>query len=421
MSLSPRRIVILTELYYPEKTSTGKILGRLAAGIASHVPVSVICGQPRYDLAGQSLPRREVHEGVEVCRCGGTRFDKNRLLGRAINMVSLTVSIAWRLIFHLRRGDQVLVVTNPPLMPYFATLVCKLRRIPCHLLVHDMYPECLVATGMLSNNSILGRVTHALSRWLYRSMAGVITLGEDMRSLVAAKTGSDGPPVHVIANWADQNYFDVDRVAGPRFKERMGFAGKRLVVYAGNIGRTHDVDILVRAARLCDRSTDIHFVIAGSGAKRKSLEQQLAIQKVDNLTLLDRLSDADFLSLVAAADVNLITFIPGMRGISVPSRSYNAMAVGRPLIVAGDPTSEICQLIDHRGIGWSVPAGEAEQLADLLETVLADRAELDAAGRRARRLALDDYTFANILNRFVHVLDIAIEDGRCRMQVPIAA
>ncbi|MCA9071662.1 MAG: hypothetical protein KDA84_22200, partial [Planctomycetaceae bacterium] len=137
------RIWVVSELYYPEDTSTGYYLTRIAQGLAerSSDPVHVLCGRPTYAARGQKTAWRETHGGVRIQRCWGTTWNKNRLLLRIVNLLTLSVSVflvaAWR----LQRGDRVLVVTNPPLLPFVISWACRLRGARCALLIHDVYPD----------------------------------------------------------------------------------------------------------------------------------------------------------------------------------------------------------------------------------------------------------------------------------------
>src|SRR6187551_2601474 len=87
------RLWVVSELYYPEETSTGYYLTRIAEGLAEHRDVKVLCGQPTYSARGTVAPRHEIHKGVEIFRASGTTLDKNVIPFRLLNMVTLGMSI----------------------------------------------------------------------------------------------------------------------------------------------------------------------------------------------------------------------------------------------------------------------------------------------------------------------------------------
>src|SRR3546814_11098840 len=109
----------------------------------------------------------------------GTRFPKDRLFLRLLNVVTLSLATFWFLLFHVRVGDRVLAVTNPPSVPPLLVLVLRLRRTWPVLLVHDVYPEALVAGGMVSLDSLLARTQTRVSHAPSSAYAPTVVVGED--------------------------------------------------------------------------------------------------------------------------------------------------------------------------------------------------------------------------------------------------
>jgi colanic acid biosynthesis glycosyl transferase WcaI len=109
-----RNLWVVTELYYPEMTSTGYYLTKIAEGLAGDFNVKVLCGQPNYSVRGTRAKKREVHANVEIFRAFGTTLDKNNIPFRVVNMLTLSISIFFKAIRYFEKGDQVLVVTTPP-------------------------------------------------------------------------------------------------------------------------------------------------------------------------------------------------------------------------------------------------------------------------------------------------------------------
>src|SRR4051812_33791098 len=108
------RVWIVSELYYPEETSTGYLLTRIAEGLAAHRPVSVLCAQPTYSARGTRAPAVEDRHGVAIRRCRGTTLNKDILPFRFVTLITISVAIFVSLLLRVSRGDCVIVVTNPP-------------------------------------------------------------------------------------------------------------------------------------------------------------------------------------------------------------------------------------------------------------------------------------------------------------------
>ncbi|QEI40682.1 hypothetical protein BMF77_01254 [Dolichospermum sp. UHCC 0315A] len=123
-----KRIWILSELYFPEQTSTGHILTKIAEGLAEEYEVKVITGAATNFLIREKRPKYEVRYGVEIFRCQGTAFNKNFFWGRIVNLITGSTSILWKALQACKYGEIILVVTNPPLLPFVALILRWLKK-----------------------------------------------------------------------------------------------------------------------------------------------------------------------------------------------------------------------------------------------------------------------------------------------------
>jgi glycosyltransferase involved in cell wall biosynthesis len=400
-----KRVWVFSELFYPEETSTGHIMTDLAEGLARHYPTLAVCGQPTYSARGRRAPSRETNAGVRILRCSGTTFDKDSLPGKLLNMLTLGVSMFAHALFRLRAGDVALVVTNPPVLPFLVLFACLARRARCAVIVHDVYPETLVAAGLLRAGSWPARLLNGLNRWLYRRAAVVTVLGRDMERLVLKKLAiEESDRVFVVPNWAD-DLRPASRESSALLKD-LGLETAFVVQYAGNMGRNHGIESLFEtAARLNQREHDVHFLFIGSGAKRRWLEESVRKAGLTNVTILaprPREEQQDFLN---ACDVSISALRPGMAGVGVPSRMYNVMAVGRPMIAAVEEDSEQAMVILEEGVGWVVPPEDPGSLVDAILAARSDPERLREMALRARSAVERKYRRDNAIETYRRLID----------------
>lgn len=396
-SLKAPRLTIVSELYYPETTSTGELLTKLAEGLADGTPVRVVCAQPTYSRRGETAASREIHHGVEICRCWGTRFPKDRLPLRLINAITITLTMFCHLIVSLRRGDRVLVVTNPPILPYATRLACGLRGVRCDLLVHDVYPECLIAAGFCAPDGWLSRFCRQLVNRLYRSMHTIVVLGRDMQRIVE-DAGGQGRTV-IIPNFAEVDLVKPDQTARARARRDLEIEdNQQVLLYAGNMGRTHDLETIVAAAAMTQDRPDILWVLAGWGAKRQRIEQQIAQQNLGNIRIMDPYPNYN--DLLNASDIGVIAFKPGMAGASVPCRMYNMLAAGKPIVAIADPTSELACVLREEQAGRCIAPGEASRLAEIVRAMVDDAPAAAKWGSNGRHAAVAKYSLQAALSQY---------------------
>lgn len=391
---------VVTELYYPEETSTGYYLTRIAEGLTGDFEVKVLCGQPNYFARGTKAAKHETHKEVEIFRVAGTTLDKNVIFFRLINMLTLGAAVFFKALANFRKGDKVLVVTTPPSLPFITALVCLLKGAGYVLLIHDNYPEILIAAKKTRENSFLVRVLNYANRWLYKYASKIIVCGRDMRELVGKKTEGLDVPVETIQNWAElENVRPLPREENALLKE-LRIEDKLVFLYAGNMGYPNDIESIIECAGLLKTDERFCFVFLGAGVKRKWLEKAIAEKSLKNVKLLDARPRSEQNNFLNAGDVGIVTLVKKMWGVSMPSRTYNILAAGKPILALTENGSEIAQVIEEDAVGWTVAPGEPEKLLQKLFEIYEDRRKFDEIGENARRAALEKYSLEMALEKY---------------------
>lgn len=400
------RLWVLSELYYPEQTSTGYFLTKIAEGLATDFDVHAICGQPSYSERGITAPSFERHNNVDIHRMKATHFDKDKLLFRLINAVTMTLATAWFLLRRLRSCDQLLVVTNPPTLPPIAVAIAKMKRCRSLLLVHDVFPESLAATKMLSRSSVLFRIMSSAMRATYRAFDRVLVLGRDMRELVHKIYDVPYERIAIIANWGDsEEVVPIDR-SNNAFAVQYNLVDKAVIQFSGNIGRTHDIGSLIHVAGKLRHLEQLVFLFVGYGGKTPLIEHAITHDGLTNIVFAPRQPREMLGAMLACADATVIAFEEEMLGISVPSRMYNVMSAATPIIAMADPQSELSLCVAESDSGWVVPAGDRETLQTIIESIARDpqAAKSRQKGQNGRASVQAHYTLNAILEQYRAVL-----------------
>ncbi len=401
-----KRIWLVSELYYPEETSTGYYITKIAEGLAHYFEVHVLCGQPAYFARGLRAPRRETHNGVEIERCLGTTLDKNVMLYRLLNLVTLSLSIFFRALFQFKRGDEVLVVTAPPTFPFITALACRLRGATYLLLIHDNYPEILIAVKNVSPRALIVRVMNWMNKRLYRGATKIIVVGRDMKELLTEKLDGDDTRIVTIPNWAELERVDPAPREHNALLKELGLSEKFVLLYAGNMGYANDLESIMWSAQQLLSRNEFHFLFIGNGVKRGWLEATVKKHSLGNVTILPpRLRD-DQTNFLNACDIAIISLVDRMLGVSMPSRTYNTLASGKPMIGIADPLSELARVIDEEQVGWVVPPGKQELLLKAISEAQSCPQQLALMGHRARLAAEKKYSLAKAVEDYLAVFQI---------------
>lgn len=395
-----KRLWILTEVYYPEDISTGYYLTSIAEGLANDFEVKVLCGQPKHMSRGLTAPKTEVRNGVEIYRAWATTLDKNVMLYRLLNMFTIGIAMFYNSLKRFRKGDKILVVTAPPTMPVTTAFAALLKGASYTVIVQDSYPEILIATSKLRENSLAVGVINFFNRWVYKYASKIIVMGRDMNDLFRRKTAGLDIPIVTIPNWADlETIHPTPRDNNPLLKE-LGISDKFVFLYAGNIGHPTDVETIVEAAEQLLDYKEIHFLFIGAGVKKKWVENQVRERSLVNVTVLDYRPREDQITFLNACDVGLIALIKGMWGTAVPSRTYNIMAASKPILALTEKGSELAQILDEEGIGRYIEPGNAPELEKAILQMCEDRFQLAEMGKRALAAAVEKYSLRDAIAKY---------------------
>lgn len=395
-----QRLWVVTELYYPEETSTGYYMTRIAEGLSDVFDVRVICGQPNYSSRGTRAPKRETRNEVEIFRVAGTTLDKNVILFRLINMLTLGISTFFRALRAFRPADKVLVVTTPPSLPFVVAIAAMIRGAQYTLLIHDNYPEILIAVGKTHETSLLVSVLNFCNRWLYKHAAKLIAVGRDMKVLLEKKTAGLDVSIDVIQNWAELETVRPEPRTDNALLKELGLQGKFIFLYAGNMGHPNDLETLIEAAKDLKDVEGIHFIFLGSGAKKPLLIEAVEKYSLANISILGPRPRPEQIVFLNACDVALASLVPKMWGVSMPSRTYNILAAGKPILALTDPESELAVVIDEDSIGWHLRPGDHGELATKIHEIHNDRDILKEVGERARRSAVEKYSLEVAIQKY---------------------
>jgi glycosyltransferase involved in cell wall biosynthesis len=396
----PYRLWVLSELYYPEDSATGYYITQIAEAMAGFCKVEVLSAQPTYRARGTRAAGDEVLNNVHIHRCAATALNKDILFFRLLNLCTITISLFFNAVWKIRQSDIVLVVTNPPTLPFVALLASKLRGAKLILRIEDIYPDAMVAAGMVKRTSLLVRLLNVLHRSLYRNADRVVTLGGDMLRLVHRKLGVASSHVSTITNWADSDQImPLERSDNPILK-KLGLSEKFVIQYSGNMGRTHDIEVLIRSAKMLKDDPTFHFLFAGAGAKESWLKRAVRDLGLGNVTILPPHPRSELVQLLNACDLAVISFVEGMSGVSVPSRMYNNFAAGKPVLALADADSELAQVVQGARIGWVVRPGSEEGAVQAIRAAASNRPMLAEMSRRASALVLNQHTRRYVMEQY---------------------
>ena len=381
-----RRVLILNQPFHPDVVATAQIAKDLAdALVARGWSVTAIASRSIYGQKGATLPKRETVDGIEIIRVGSNVFGKTSMLGRLVNFAMYYASALVRGLT-MRRNDAVVCLTTPPYVALVGLLLRALRGGRVVYWLMDVYPDVMVAHGMLRDGSLLHRALRRLHLGVLRRVDATIALGRCMKDRLVAQ-GASGERITVVPVWsvadgAPAALGDADNA----YRREWEVGGRLLVMYSGNFGLGHDVQTFLQAAELLRDDDRVRFAFVGGGARKPEVEAFVHDRGLHNCVVAAYQPRERLAELLGAADLHLVTMLDLWWGLVVPSKFFGVAGAGRGAIYVGPAQSEVGRLIDEWGCGLRLDIGDAAGLAARLGELAGDRARLAAMGGAAAEM-----------------------------------
>jgi glycosyltransferase involved in cell wall biosynthesis len=361
--------------------------------------VSVITGpigyQNTYASQNQSLDER-----IKIHRVTIPSLDKNKLISRILRLVILSFKISFSIFTKIKKRDNVLLVTNPAFLIILVALIKKSRNFNLTILVHDVFPENLAPAGISTTDSIIYKLLSRIYNFSYSRADQLIVLGDDMKELMQDKLSGRRkiPSIQVIPNWANPDLTPLDINKSAYYS--LNLENKIVIGFCGNLGRLQGISEFVSLFTRAD-NPHLSLVLVGDGALKNVLLQEIKQKNLTNIHFVGSRSRKEEISFLNACDIGLITLKEGMRGLGVPSKTYNLMAVGKPLLYVGDKESEVDRYVNSFGCGWSYDWSQSNDVVAFLKSITPENIEdIKKKGAYSLKALEENFTKVNLLNRF---------------------
>jgi colanic acid biosynthesis glycosyl transferase WcaI len=252
-----------------------------------------------------------------------------------------------------RRLRARAVLTFSPGVPLAASIKSVVQGQSTHVVVvHD------IQSGLAGPAARAPRWAVTLLSRLERRLLDrgdrLVALSEGMaRDLRALGTRA---PIEVIPIWATTPI--PEQPPPPTLR-----SGPLTVMYSGNLGRKQGVEVLIDLAERIQRAaTDVRVVVQGEGQRRAALEKRARALGLTSIEFRDLVPQSALADSLASADIHVVPQHPDVADSVLPSKLFNIMAVGRPIVVAAKPGTAVAAMSETRSGLTRVTPGDADQL-----------------------------------------------------------
>jgi colanic acid biosynthesis glycosyl transferase WcaI len=409
------RILVVSQYFWPENFRVNDLVKEWMQ--RGH-EVTVLTGIPNYP-AGKVFDEYRKQpsafaefEGAQVLRVpiltrgtGGIRLMLNYL-----SFVFTACSFGpWRL--RGKSADVIFVFEPSPVtvgLP--AVWLGRIKKAPVVFWALDLWPETLVAIGVVRSPKILGWV-ELMVRFIYNRCT--LVLGQSRGFLNSiARYCDDKAKIRYFPSWAEDVFTDGSVQMAPEVPEWTdGFT----VVFAGNIGEAQDMPGVLDAAERLKNDVSIRWIIVGDGRKSAWLQTELERRGLDGQVLLPgRFPVERMPSFYAHADALLVSLKSDpVFSMTIPGKVQSYLMAGIPLL--GMLDGEGAAVIRDAQAGLTCDAGDGAGLAKAVMALVAmppdKRKQLGLNGQKYAQL---EFGRAQLMNRVEALLNEAITISRTK-------
>lgn len=397
------KFVVLTQFFAPEIGASQVRLAYFCRELAAagH-EVEIVTGMPHHP-AGRIFPEYRGHfylhedwEGLKIHRVwlyAASGSNLKRLLSYASFCLTCLLGLA-----RCSRPDYVFVDSPPLFLGVPGWIAAKRWRVPLIFNVADLWPDSVRDLGVMRDGPLVN-FAYRLERWIYRHSSVVTAVTEGIRNSLLKSKGLPAGKVLFLPNGVDPALF---RPSPPdeALKNRLGLAGKKIALYAGNHGYAGAVEqILYAAERLRDESS-FHFLLIGEGPEKQKLIALATDLGLNNVTFHGQVPLEAMPAFVSISDMAIVTLRKSqvMAGAR-PAKAFVMMAAGKPIVLAAE--GEAARLIQSAGAGIVVPPEDHESIANAILSLLQHPRIAADMGASGRRFVISNFEWSSLVRSWI--------------------
>lgn len=393
------KVLKLAPYYAPERISSSHLTADMEnAYVEAGIVSEIYAPTPTRGISDEeyktykTIKYEEKRNGlIQIHRFPMFREGRNPV-GRALRYALVNL-VHYHKGVHAKNVDVIVAGSTPPTQGVLCALVAKRlskkykRPVPFIFSLQDMFPESLVHAGLCKENSILCKIGNKISNYTYRHATHIRVISDSMKETLIKK-GVPAEKITVIYNWIDtEATVPVTREDNPLFEELGLERDKFYVTYAGNLGNSQNVEVLLECAVALKDKEDLRFVIFGGGSEKDRFEKQLADSGLTNVLLFPLQPMERVSQVYSLGDLSFVTCKKGIGIGAFPSKTVSILATGTPVIASFDLDSDLCRILTENEVGLCADAEDVQGAVDAILTLYNDHPLCRRMGDNARTLA----------------------------------
>lgn len=378
----PLRLLLVVDVFDPVRTSAAVQVEDLALALSR---LGHDCTVLTPDPTVQNPLILEQRDGFRVGRVRSGPLKQTPLIRRALNEVALS----WRMWDGFRRsplaGERYdgVVFYSPSI--FFGRFVAKLKnahKCRAYLILRDVFPDWAVDLGVMRRGPHFW-FFKAVANYQYK-VADVIGIESEANRRYVRHIRRE---VEVLRNW-----IHLGSEPAVRYPVSPELEGKRLLVYAGNIGVAQDLDNLLRlACRLRDLN-DVRVLLVGTGTELERVRAEVARLGIANVAFHKEIAPAELRALLRRCHIGVLSLHKRLRSHNVPGKLLSYLEAGLPVLGSVNLGNEVKDTVERAGAGLVTWNGDDDAFERAARQILMNEEDRQAMSRAAAKLCRDRFS-----------------------------
>jgi glycosyltransferase involved in cell wall biosynthesis len=389
-------IFIVTEYISSSENTTGFYWEDIANALSSEFGGISIVTSSAVDMS----PATTISGDIEYVRVSPSSSIKSGYIFKLLSQVIVSFKLMHKVVYHTKKNDLIICGTNPTFLLLLMWIFKPFKKFKWILCVYDIFPDNLVPAGVVSPCNIFFKLVKFFFHKAYLSADSVVVIGRDMYEYVL-NIGIDEKNLRIIEGWYEPDVLNIPEERDISIIKNLGWANKIIYQFFGNIGTVQDIRNILSSIQYIDRE-DVAFLFAGFGSEATYLEEYIEANTAANVYYYGAVHQDEKMALLAACDVSIVSLVPGMYGLAVPSKAYFSLAANKPLLVVGDQGAELDLLLKDYPVGWFCQSASPKALAEIINSISID--VVKAKGVSPRQLAINNFSSQKSCAGYVSVV-----------------
>jgi len=402
------KILLITNYFPPEIGAAANLYFILAKSfIKLGNDVTVLTGTPRYNVPESirsyhcKIWCKEEMDGIGVYRVKLPLVPRDSFIKRGLERINLPRRFI-KLCKHIDEAYDVSLIYSPPITLGSVGIYLKEKFGTRFVLnVQDLFPQNAIDLGLIKD---------PFSKFYFRKIemrnyaqSDLITVHSPGNAkYISNFIGDKSKKIKVVPNCVDTELVKPGKKRN-EFSSRLGIYNKFVVSFAGTLGISQDINIILNAAKILKNNKDILFLIVGDGPMKKESIRIKENLSLDNVLFHPTVPFREYPLVLNASDISLATLRPSVKTPVVPSKILSIMSSGIPALASMNKSGDAPKLIKESGAGFVVNAGDYKGLADKILYLYKNPSIRKVMGNNGRKFILENFSSDCISRLYINL------------------